>query len=120
MEPLVTMVKYGRTECLSHALCETLLQRKWNRYGLLMHGLSTIFYLTFLFILTTIIITYPSCVHKDSDNHDYNYNLSSCQVFTKNTYFVNLRYFLTLKIFFSIMNILTSRHHFKIKMYTRF
>jgi hypothetical protein len=65
MIPLVKMVEYGRSDCLSHPLCERLLQRKWNRYGLPLYALTTIFYLLFLFTLTLIVVTHPSCIHLD-------------------------------------------------------
>ena len=58
------MVEFGRSDCLSHPLCEQLLERKWNRYGLPLYALSTLFYLFFLFTLTLIVITHPSCIHR--------------------------------------------------------
>ena len=59
------MVKYGRTDCLCHQLCETLLQRKWKRYGLLLYGMTTLFYLIFLLSLTSIVVSHPSCIVED-------------------------------------------------------
>jgi hypothetical protein len=59
------MVNYGRIDCLSHPLCENLLQRKWQRYGFLIYGTTTMFYFLFLTLLTTIVITYPSQLHND-------------------------------------------------------
>ncbi|CAF0715061.1 unnamed protein product [Brachionus calyciflorus] len=87
MEPLVTMVKYGRTDCLSHPLCETLLQRKWSKYGLPLYGLTTLLYLIFLTILTTIIIIIPKCNHEDPINDyvliDVDLNFTDCDFFPK-------------------------------------
>ena len=79
------MVKYGRTDCLCHPLCETLLQRKWSRYGLPIFGLVTIFYLTVLISLTLIAINHPSCLHKNYFDHEQiNQEYRSDEAYTKN------------------------------------
>ncbi len=71
------MVNYGRTDCLSHPLCEKLLQRKWIKYGMTLYGLSTLFYLLFLMSLSLIVITHPSCIHSDQsyDENPHKNNL---------------------------------------------
>ena len=75
------LVKYGRTDCLSHDLCSTLLKRKWNRYGLMLHLIDSMKYLLFLFALTLIVITYPICIHENmhSDMIYNNQNRSLCE-----------------------------------------
>jgi hypothetical protein len=60
------MVKFGRTNHLSHPLCETLLRQKWLSYGFPIYMLNLCFYLLFLFLLSYFIITFPSCNHHDS------------------------------------------------------
>jgi hypothetical protein len=75
------MVNYGRTDCLSHPLCEKLLQRKWIKYGMTLYGLSTLFYLLFLTSLSLIVVTHPSCIHSDSNYHHY---ASKCEELFKN------------------------------------
>lgn len=59
------MVKFGRTNHLSHPLCETLLRQKWLSYGFPIYMLNLTFYLLFLFLLSYFIITFPSCNHHD-------------------------------------------------------
>jgi len=59
------MVKFGRTNHLSHPLCETLLRQKWLLYGFPIHVLYLSFYLLFLFLLSYFIITFSSCNHHD-------------------------------------------------------
>ena len=59
------MVKFGRTNHLSHPLCETLLRQKWLSYGFPIHMLNLSFYLIFLLLLSYFIITYPACNHQD-------------------------------------------------------
>lgn len=93
MEPLITMVKYGRIECLSHPLCEILLQRKWSKYGLPIYGLTTLFYLIFLLVLTSIIILYPNCFNYDFNEDspfDQDLNITECKKMTDN-YYVRLK-----------------------------
>ncbi|CAF1093211.1 unnamed protein product [Rotaria sordida] len=65
MLPLNMMVKFGRTNHLTHPLCETLLRQKWVSYGCPIYILDLSFYLLFLFLLSYFIITYPSCNHTD-------------------------------------------------------
>jgi hypothetical protein len=76
MVPLVTLVKYGRTDCLSHKLCEKLLERKWALYGLPLHLISTGIYSIFLFALTFIITFYPNCDEFHANNMK---NISNCK-----------------------------------------
>jgi hypothetical protein len=91
------MVKYGRTDCLCHPLCETLLQRKWSRYGLPIFGLATILYFTFLLSLTMIVINHPSCLHKNYWQHEDNNHIfkddsnrsTVCDDQIKNSYYVS-------------------------------
>jgi len=59
------MVKFGRTNHLSHPLCETLLRQKWLSYGLPIYMLNLSFYLLFLILLSYFIITFPACNHHD-------------------------------------------------------
>ncbi len=59
------MVKFGRTNHLSHPLCETLLRQKWLSYGFPIHMLNLSFYLLFLTLLSYFIITFPACNHHD-------------------------------------------------------
>jgi len=60
------MVKFGRTNHLSHPLCETLLRQKWLTYGFPISLLNLSFYLLFIFALSYFIITFPVCNHHDS------------------------------------------------------
>jgi transient receptor potential cation channel subfamily A protein 1 len=60
------MVKFGRTNHLSHPLCETLLRQKWLSYGFPIHMLNLCFYLLFIFAFSYFIITFPACNHHDS------------------------------------------------------
>jgi transient receptor potential cation channel subfamily A protein 1 len=62
------MVKFGRTNHLSHPLCETLLRQKWLSYGFPIHMLNLSFYLLFLFLLSYFVITFPACNHYDRTN----------------------------------------------------
>jgi transient receptor potential cation channel subfamily A protein 1 len=62
------MVKFGRTNHLSHPLCETLLRQKWLSYGFPIYMLNLSFYLLFLVLLSYFIITFPACNHYDSDS----------------------------------------------------
>ena len=57
MVPLLTMVENGLSECLSHKLCEVLLERKWINYGLPIFAVTTSFYFLYLFLLTLLIVT---------------------------------------------------------------
>jgi transient receptor potential cation channel subfamily A protein 1 len=59
------MVKFGRTNHLSHPLCETLLRQKWLSYGFPIYMLNLSFYLLFLVLLSYFIITFPACNHHD-------------------------------------------------------
>jgi transient receptor potential cation channel subfamily A protein 1 len=59
------MVKFGRTNHLSHPLCETLLRQKWLSYGFPIYMLNLSFYLLFLALLSYFIITFPACNHRD-------------------------------------------------------
>jgi len=59
------MVKFGRTNHLSHPLCETLLRQKWLSYGFPIYMLNLSFYLLFLILLSYFIITFPACNHHD-------------------------------------------------------
>ncbi len=60
------MVKFGRTNHLSHPLCETLLRQKWLSYGFPIYMLNLCFYLLFIFALSHFIITFSACNHHDS------------------------------------------------------
>ena len=60
------MVKFGRTNHLSHPLCETLLRQKWLSYGFLIHMLNLCFYLAFMITFSYFIITFPACNHHDT------------------------------------------------------
>lgn len=94
MVPLVTMVKYGRSECLSHPLCEVLLQRKWNKYGLTLYGITTLMYLIFLICLTTIVVQYPLCPFNYYNNLqelnqiDFGVNKTFCNALQKKNLYV--------------------------------
>ncbi|CAF1483084.1 unnamed protein product [Adineta steineri] len=66
MLPLNMMVKFGRTNHLSHPLCETLLRQKWLSYGFPIYMLNLTFYLLFLFSLSYFVITFPACNHHDT------------------------------------------------------
>ncbi|CAF1323136.1 unnamed protein product [Adineta steineri] len=66
MLPLNMMVKFGRTNHLSHPLCETLLRQKWLSYGFPIYMLNLTFYLIFLFSLSYFVITFPACNHHDT------------------------------------------------------
>jgi len=70
------MVKFGRTNHLSHPLCETLLRQKWLSYGFPIFMLNLCFYLLFLFLLSYFIITFPACNHHDTTV--FNTSASSC------------------------------------------
>lgn len=61
------MVKFGRTNHLSHPLCETLLRQKWLSYGFPIYILNLVFYILFLLLLSYFIITYPACQHQDPE-----------------------------------------------------
>ncbi len=62
------MVKFGRTNHLSHPLCETLLRQKWISYGFPIYMLNLSFYLLFLFLLSYFVITFPACNHHDPES----------------------------------------------------
>ncbi|UJR31398.1 hypothetical protein I4U23_018892 [Adineta vaga] len=66
MLPLNMMVKFGRTNHLSHPLCETLLRQKWLSYGFPIYMLNLCFYLLFLLSLSYFVITFPACNHHDT------------------------------------------------------
>ncbi|CAF0765651.1 unnamed protein product [Adineta steineri] len=68
MLPLNMMVKFGRTNHLSHPLCETLLRQKWLSFGFPIYILNLSFYLFFLVLLSYFIITFPACNHHDRTN----------------------------------------------------
>lgn len=70
------MVKFGRTNHLSHPLCETLLRQKWLSYGFPIYALDLTFYLIFLFLLSYFIITFPSCNHFDPES--WHSTINSC------------------------------------------
>ncbi len=96
MQPLVTMVTYGRTECLSHPLCEKLLQRKWKNYGMMIYSFTTLCYLIFLMCLTLMVITHPSCIFTDLESEFSRHNYSLCRdVFKNHTTFVGTLIFLS-------------------------
>jgi hypothetical protein len=94
------MVKYGRTDCLCHPLCETLLAQKWNRYGLLIYSITTFFYLLFLVSLTLIVIAHPSCIHDtyehlheqlihvNANDHEHFDRRRNCELLVANSYYV--------------------------------
>jgi transient receptor potential cation channel subfamily A member 1 len=60
------MVKFGRTNHLSHPLCETLLRQKWMSYGFPIYMLNVVFYVLFLAMYSYFIVSYPACNHRDS------------------------------------------------------
>ena len=60
------MVEYGRNDCLTHKLCQTLLNRKWIKYGLFFQLVQMVLFLLFLACITTIVVTYPVCNDADS------------------------------------------------------
>ncbi|CAF4381737.1 unnamed protein product [Rotaria socialis] len=82
MLPLNTMVKFGRTNHLSHPLCETLLRQKWLSYGFPIYALDLTFYLLFLFLLSHFIITFPSCNHDDPSSWHHSNDSCSKTKFT--------------------------------------
>lgn len=104
MVPLVTMVKYGRSECLSHPLCEVLLQRKWNKYGLPLYGITTFLYLIYLSCLTRIVVQYPLCPIKKNElnKKEFKINETFCDIPRYQNIYV------ILKIFFLIKKIKTN------------
>ena len=119
------MVEFGRSDCLSHPLCEQLLERKWNRYGLPLYALSTLFYLFFLFTLTLIVITHPSCIHRGGVDHEtYTLNMTLCHedIIRDATYYQmfkeNYIYFMlsAICIFFSILIIIKEIIQFTIEV----
>ena len=59
------MVKFGRTNHLTHPLCETLLRQKWLSYGFPIYMLNLILYLVFLVTFSYFIVSYSSCNHHD-------------------------------------------------------
>ena len=64
------MVKFGRTNHLSHPLCETLLRQKWLSYGFPIYMLNLFFYLVFLLIFSYFVVTFPSCNHHDPSTYN--------------------------------------------------
>jgi transient receptor potential cation channel subfamily A protein 1 len=74
------MVKFGRTNHLSHPLCETLLRQKWLSYGFPVYMLNLSFYLLFLILLSYFIITFPACNHHDPA--DWKRSHLSCPIIT--------------------------------------
>ena len=60
------MVQFGRTNHLSHPLCETLLRQKWLSYGFPIYMINLFFYLIFLLLFSYFIVTFPACNHHDS------------------------------------------------------
>lgn len=83
------MVNYGRTDCLTHPLCEKLLRRKWVKFGRRLYGISTICYLIFLVNLSLIVITHPSCIHTDISISENPHKHNLChEVFNNNPTYV--------------------------------
>lgn len=76
------MVKFGRTNHLSHPLCETLLRQKWLSYGFPIYMLNLSFYLLFLSLLSYFIITFPACNHHDAPETNHEKHLCTHSVFT--------------------------------------
>ena len=64
------MVKFGRTNHLSHPLCETLLRQKWLSYGFPIHMLNLCFYLAFIVAFSYFIITFSACNHHDTTSRN--------------------------------------------------
>ena len=58
------LVKFGRIDCLSHPLCESLLQRKWHLYGLPINLFVTSLYIFYLAALTLIVLDHSGYIHK--------------------------------------------------------
>ncbi|XP_041358307.1 transient receptor potential cation channel subfamily A member 1-like isoform X2 [Gigantopelta aegis] len=62
---LNVMVKNGRVECLSHPLCVSFLNAKWNDYGKWFCTVYLLIYMTYLGLLTAFIINQESLIHFD-------------------------------------------------------
>eukprot|EP00057_Strongylocentrotus_purpuratus_P003131 XP_003725987.1 PREDICTED: transient receptor potential cation channel subfamily A member 1 isoform X1 [Strongylocentrotus purpuratus] len=54
-----TMCLYGREKLLAHELSQSILKRKWNRFGRLFYYLDLFFYVLFLVSMTVYTTTYP-------------------------------------------------------------
>ncbi len=95
------MVKYGRTDCLSHQLCETLMRRKWNNYGL---PIFVLIFLTYLFLVTflsIIVATHPIC-RNYQENHLNKTEILDCNPNqSQNKYYVNIFFYL-INIFYNL------------------
>ena len=61
------MVNHGRIECISHPLCENLIERKWNLYGLPYNLIVMSLYLIYLLALTIIVLIHPKCINEEND-----------------------------------------------------
>ncbi|CAF0983219.1 unnamed protein product [Adineta ricciae] len=82
MLPLNMMVKFGRTNHLSHPLCETLLRQKWLSYGFPIYMLNLSFYLLFLSLLSYFVITFPACNHYDTPETNHAKHFCTNSIFT--------------------------------------
>ncbi|XP_054762960.2 transient receptor potential cation channel subfamily A member 1-like [Lytechinus pictus] len=51
-----TMCQYGREKLLGHDLCQSILKRKWVRFGRVFYYLDLFFYVMFLALMTTYTI----------------------------------------------------------------
>ncbi|OQV20270.1 putative Transient receptor potential cation channel subfamily A member 1 [Hypsibius exemplaris] len=57
LEALNQMVNWKRVDLLCHPVCTTYLEAKWWTYGLLFHVITLTLYVTFLTLLTFLILT---------------------------------------------------------------
>jgi hypothetical protein len=68
---LSSKVKHSHQICLLEKICFYITR---NKYGFFLYSARTLSYLVFLFSLTLIVATYPTCIHNDI--FDY-YNASN-------------------------------------------
>ncbi|XP_064605921.1 transient receptor potential cation channel subfamily A member 1-like [Liolophura sinensis] len=66
MSAVNAMVKFGRVDCLSHPVCVSYLQMKWNGCGMWFHFIYLAMYLVFLGLLTSFAISNPARHHKET------------------------------------------------------
>ncbi|XP_054762961.2 transient receptor potential cation channel subfamily A member 1-like [Lytechinus pictus] len=67
-----TMCQFGREKLLAHELSQSILKRKWNRFGRLFYYMDLLFYIMFLVSMTLYTGLYPSWadqyrIHPPSD-----------------------------------------------------
>ncbi|XP_041358334.1 transient receptor potential cation channel subfamily A member 1-like isoform X2 [Gigantopelta aegis] len=63
---LNVMVKNGRVECLSHPLCVSFLNAKWNDYGKYFCTMYLFIYMAYLGLLTAFVVSHESLHHYDT------------------------------------------------------